>query len=297
VFHDSILALLLVLPARAQFTTTYMISSPNGAEVVPPSGSTASGMGCALLDPTNHRLLYHVSFTGLSSTETAATINGFAPPGSNAPVLFNLPLGSPVSGSVPTTPALEQGFASGLAYFVIASANFPAGEIRGQFRLPPLVPPISHCFGDGSASACPCGNASAVGDNAGCLNSFGTGASLRGNGIGSIGCDGFVLSAQHMPPTSIALFFQGTSSVNGGSGFAFGDGLLCVDGTIVRLALVPVAGGNASYPALGQTPISVLGALTSTGLHEYQVLYRDAASFCQPETFDETNALGIVWYP
>jgi hypothetical protein len=65
----------------------------------------------------------------------------------------------------------------------------------------------------------------------------------------------------------------------------------------VRLAVVPVIGGSAGYPQVGQRSISALGGITNGGLLEYQASYRDAASFCQPETFNDTNALSVVWYP
>jgi len=150
------------------------------------------------------------------------------------------------------------------------------------------------CAGDGSGTACPCGNASAPGDNVGCLHSLGSGGKLRATGIASIGADTVLLSGSQMPNSS-ALYFQGLNQQGGGAGNVFGDGLRCAGGTILRLGTKLNAGGSSQYPDVGDPPVSVRGGVTSPGTRTYQVWYRNAASFCTPATFNLTNGLELTW--
>jgi hypothetical protein len=152
------------------------------------------------------------------------------------------------------------------------------------------------CFGDGSGTACPCGNASPAGGGAGCLNSLGTGGRLAAVGVASISADTFVLQGSGMPNSS-ALYFQGTSQQSGGLGAAFGDGLRCAGGTVIRLGTKANAGGASQYPAAGDTGISVRGANVAGNVRTYQCWYRNAAAFCQPETFNLTNGWQATWTP
>ncbi|MCY2960238.1 MAG: VCBS repeat-containing protein, partial [Planctomycetota bacterium] len=90
-----------------------------------------------------------------------------------------------------------------------------------------------YCFGDGSGTACPCGNVGAAGN--GCGNSlFANGANLTATGTASISGDTLVLSGSNMPNSS-ALYFQGTGQANAGLGTVFGDGLRCAAGSVIRL--------------------------------------------------------------
>jgi hypothetical protein len=150
------------------------------------------------------------------------------------------------------------------------------------------------CFGDGSGTACPCGNASPALDQSGCLSSLGNGGKLRAYGLASIGQDTLTLSGTQMPNSS-ALYFQGTTQQNGGLGVAFGDGLRCAGGSILRLATKLNAGGGSQYPAGADLPISVRGNLVPGDTRHYQVWYRNAASFCTASTFNLTNGVSIVW--
>jgi hypothetical protein len=151
-----------------------------------------------------------------------------------------------------------------------------------------------YCFGDGSGTACPCGNAGATGN--GCASSlFASGANLAATGTASISADTLVLNGSSMPNSS-ALYFQGTLRVNAGAGAAFGDGLRCAGGSIIRLGTKMNAANQSSYPVAGDPPISVRGAIPSAGtVRTYQVWYRNAAAFCQPETFNLANAVEITW--
>lgn len=152
------------------------------------------------------------------------------------------------------------------------------------------------CFGDGSATACPCGNASAVGERAGCVNSSGAAGSLRGGGNPSLTDDSLrLVGAGTM--TSPGLFFQGTGRANGGAGVVFGDGLRCTSGPFVRLGIKVAVQGASSFPGPNDGPISVRGFVTSPGTRHYQLRYRDSATFCGPEAFNYTNAVTIVWRP
>ncbi len=152
-----------------------------------------------------------------------------------------------------------------------------------------------YCFGDGSGTACPCGNAGAPGN--GCGNSLnGSGANLLGSGSPSLSSDTVVLQSFGTPDAS-ALYFQGTQQTNGGAGSAFGDGLRCASGTVRRLRTVQPVGGQAHLPGPSDPSLSALGAITSPGTYEYQVWYRNAALFCTPSTFNLTNGYEITWNP
>jgi len=150
------------------------------------------------------------------------------------------------------------------------------------------------CFDDGSGAACPCANASAVGANAGCLNSLGTGGKLRASGVASIGFDSLVLEGSQMPNSSV-IFLQCTAQQSGGQGAPFGDGLRCLDGTLIRLSTKLNAAGASQFPAAGDPLVSVRGLITTAATREYQCWYRNAASFCTPSTFNMTNGVSIVW--
>jgi hypothetical protein len=142
--------------------------------------------------------------------------------------------------------------------------------------------------------ACPCGNSSPAGSNAGCLNSLGTAGTLRGAGTASLVNDGFQLRGTAMA-NSTALYFQGTTQQNGGLGSAFGDGLRCAAGTVVRLGAKINAAGASTYPDAVDLPISFY--VTAPGTRTYQAWYRNAAAFCAAETFNLTNGLSVVWAP
>jgi hypothetical protein len=150
------------------------------------------------------------------------------------------------------------------------------------------------CFGDGSGAACPCGNASAVGGGAGCLTSLGMGGKLRGVGAASLTSDTVVLTGTQMPNSS-ALFYPGVTQQSGGAGVAFGDGLRCAGGAIVRLKTVVNVAGASQYPEAGDPSVSMRGMVLSPGTRTYQIWFRNAASFCTVSTFNLTNGLEVVW--
>jgi hypothetical protein len=161
------------------------------------------------------------------------------------------------------------------------------------FRVGPTPAATPLCFGDGSGTACPCGNAGAAGN--GCANSVNaSGANLGSSGTASLAADTLTLAGSGMPNSS-ALYYQGTSSIAGGAGSTFGDGLRCAGGTVIRLGTKLNAAGASQYPEVGDLAVSVRGAVGAPGSRVYQVWYRNAADFCTSEPFNLTNALSVVW--
>jgi len=158
-----------------------------------------------------------------------------------------------------------------------------------------VPPPAPFCSGDGSATACPCGNSGAPGN--GCAHSLAPGgANLASNGVASPSADSLVLLGTNMPESS-CIYIQGTSQMNGGMGVTFGDGLRCVGGNITRLGTKSNVGGSSQYPQAGDTPISVRGGCAAGDSRSYQAWYRNAANFCTPATFNLTNGLTLTWAP
>lgn len=152
------------------------------------------------------------------------------------------------------------------------------------------------CAGDGIdlavSTPCPCGNFGARGH--GCASSTAPGGALL-DSDGVVAADSVVLHASDMPATSTAFFLA--SDANAQNGLPFGDGLRCVDGTIVRLGARASAGGNASFPdAIGTTLSAASGRVVGSGdLSYYQVAYRNAAAFCTIDTLNATNGLRVRW--
>jgi hypothetical protein len=169
-----------------------------------------------------------------------------------------------------------------------------SGNLLGLVYLPD--PPSSHtpfCFGDGTGTACPCANSGAIGN--GCANSIvPTGANLAATGAASVAADTLVLAGSGMPNSS-ALYFQGTMQVGGGLGTVFGDGLRCVGGTTIRLGTQVNVGGASQYPAGADLPVSVRGMCAPGDVRMYQVWYRNAAAFCNPEGFNLSNGVEVTW--
>lgn len=161
---------------------------------------------------------------------------------------------------------------------------------------PTIYEPTMFCAGN--VANCPCGNSGVLGLG-GCSNSVNAmGGMLSANGNGFVADDHFVLSATGLPPVATCLFFQGTSTINGGSGAAFGDGLRCVSGTIVRLGVKVCSAGVATYPAVGDATVSERGNIPALGGQRYyQAWYRNAANYCTSATFNLTNGVQVLWVP
>jgi hypothetical protein len=150
-----------------------------------------------------------------------------------------------------------------------------------------------YCSGDGTGTACPCGNAGIAGN--GCASSVSAGGAHLGSfGVASISGDSVVLTASLMPNSS-ALYFQGTTQTAAGVGLAFGDGLRCASGSIVRLKTTINVAGTSQFPGPGDAHVSVKGMIAAPGTRTYQVWYRNAAAYCTPSTFNLTNGVQLAW--
>jgi hypothetical protein len=154
-----------------------------------------------------------------------------------------------------------------------------------------------YCFGEGSGTFCPCSNSGDPGH--GCANSFFlSGALLGAVGAASVSSDTLVLEGSAMPNAS-ALYFQGTQRTNGGAGTVFGDGLRCASGFVLRLGVKTNVNNASGYGGpLGDIPISIRGQIPAAGAtRDYQVWYRNAASFCTPFAFNLSNGVEVIWVP
>ncbi|MEO8433995.1 MAG: PQQ-dependent sugar dehydrogenase [Pyrinomonadaceae bacterium] len=110
------------------------VATLNGAQEVPPTNSTATGTATILLNSDQTTARVSLNFSGLSSAETAAHIHGPAAAGSNAAILFPLPLGQFSDFQINLTPSQVSDLQNGLWYANVHSNTFGNGEIRGQFQ-------------------------------------------------------------------------------------------------------------------------------------------------------------------
>jgi N-acetylneuraminic acid mutarotase len=152
----------------------------------------------------------------------------------------------------------------------------------------------SFCAGDGSGTPCPCANSGAAGN--GCANSGNaSGGNLSSTGTASIASDTLSLVGTGMVTVSPCSYFQGTTQTS----VAFGDGLRCASGALIRLGQkFNDAAGASSYPVGAELPIHIKGMVAAGNTRTYQTIYRDAnPTFCIPFTFNTTNGLFVAWAP
>jgi hypothetical protein len=155
-----LLTAVVFLACSAQASIIVYTAALSGANEVPPTGSPGTGFAVFTVDNVLNTININVSFSGLTSPDSAAHIHCCVAPGGNAGVATTLPsfAGFPLGvtsgslnalfdltsasfynpsfvttqGSVANAEAvLLAGMAAGQTYFNIHTSNFPGGEIRG----------------------------------------------------------------------------------------------------------------------------------------------------------------------
>jgi len=143
-------------------------------------------------------------------------------------------------------------------------------------------------------NTCPCDPLFGVGG--GCFNALGKSATLMSSGIASVAADTLAFAAAEMPSGTAATLFQANASL---APLAFGDGLLCVTGSLIRLGTRFAPTGAIGWPVPNTVSLSTAGFVPPAGGDFfYQAIYRDAVpTHCTTATFNLTSAQKIVWTP
>jgi hypothetical protein len=97
--------------------------------------------------------------------------------------------------------------------------------------------------------------------------------------------------AAGIPAGKVALLFQGTTQTGGGLGLPFGDGLVCVGGSALRLG---IQFADNAGSAVWMHPFLPFAGWSVGSTFHFQVRYRDPAGPCG-SGFNFTNALSITF--
>jgi hypothetical protein len=237
---------------------------------------------------------FNIAYPDPVSAYTDAQAPSYYSPGQTkgyASVVRMLDGTMPMNGGCTGDPSLDAG--NPLCATAPELALVQAWIANGQLP-PPATTGTSFCSGYQDPTPCPCGNAGLP--SAGCAHAGDPlGARLVGRGLASLAQDGLVLEATRLP-NSAALFIQGDAAAGTGQGQVFGDGLMCVATNVVRLKTRTPIAGTARHPAPGDAPLSAQ-VQAPGGVKHYQVLFRNAASYCTPSTWNGTNGLRVIWAP
>lgn len=141
----------------------------------------------------------------------------------------------------------------------------------------------------------PCGNHEPT---RGCLNSTGVGGLLSAVGTTSVATDDLELSAIGLPPNSMGLFFMGTVQTQ----VAFGDGLRCVANPVYRIGVQSISSTGTTIKGPGIidyacTHLPPAGCIASGDTWNFQLWYRNAASYCTSATYNLTNGVTVTFSP
>lgn len=252
------------------------------------SGMTTSAYSLSAFDGT-------IDYAGTSGASVATTVlSGTSGSGSlgGSGILaqYSGPPGAPGTAGTRVRATNVSHPPSGGDFRVTSTTSAAILDVTITYTYVPRV--TSLCFGDGSGTACPCSNDSSA--QTGCLNSFGYGSLLSATGGAAVSADSLVLTAT-VPGSNTTMFFQGTSPHSSGAGAVFGDGLRCLDGTVIRLVTTTGDSGVATFPTSRDPSISYAGSVPSGETRYYQVWYRNSAEFCTEDTFNLSNALRVDW--
>jgi len=171
----------------------------------------------------------------------------------------------------------------------------------------PVMTAQSFCAGDGSAGACPCGGTGSTGAGCAGVGGLTTSVELVSEGLASVSNDTLRLVASQplfsgFPVTQGGLFVQGTTPANGGNGVAFGMGLRCVAGSVVRLSTTtnPTLAPTVVHGFPMHAPLSSVGIVCVGTTSYYQYVYRATPSwlgFCNDDWRNSSNGHRVVWIP
>ncbi|MCH2105068.1 MAG: integrin alpha [Planctomycetes bacterium] len=145
------------------------------------------------------------------------------------------------------------------------------------------------CAGDGTGAPCPCGNAGP--QDHGCANSDGSSAHLRAVGSLSASTDSLSFRAIGLPTGQPALLYTGVNKIQSGQGLAFGDGLRCAGGAVVRLG---VRFGDIAGDAQWSSPFPSAPWSAGTTRH-FQVWYRNNPVTACGGGFNLSNGYTVVF--
>ena len=271
------------LAVAASGQTTDVVCHIDGAQQG--TNSAGTGLMTGTVDLGTQVLTFDLTFSGLSSNQTAAHIHQGVP-GLNGGIHFNIGTGQQTGTTWAMSAPDMQLLLDGILYVNIHTVNFPGGEIRGQ-----ITPaPETYCL----CAAGPCGNNNAGG---GCINNTGSGSTIQVDGQASVALDTLTLTATNVPSNQFGIFYMGPNQISN----PFGNGLRCVGGTVHRFPLTNsgtlgeislgpgiVAFTTASFPANGQ--------IQAGDVWNLQCWYRDPGGSCGA-SFNLSTAVAVTFTP
>jgi hypothetical protein len=196
-----------------------------------------------------------------------------------------------ISG-LPASPNLTD---SGVLTIGISVQGTGSGVYSGQFQYfqgLQFGPGEPYCFGDGSGAACPCGNLGGTGE--GCSNSTGAGAVLTASGTISLAINDLRFDVDHLPTNVSAILYQGSTTLGGGLGLPFRDGLKCAGGVTRRF---PLQTSNPQGHLAWGPGLAAQGAWNAGDTRYFQVWYRDAAASPCHQFSNVSSAVRVTFVP
>ncbi len=145
----------------------------------------------------------------------------------------------------------------------------------------------AYCFGDGTGAACPCSGFGGLGE--GCVNTGGTGVTLRALGNASVSSDTLRFDVAGAPGAKPGLLLRGNNQIAN----PIGDGIICTAGMSQRSQVQVTAAGVTSFTdfnGAGFGSVANLGAPTN-----FQFWYRDPMATCSGSGFNFSNAWTVTY--
>lgn len=186
--------------------------------------------------------------------------------------------------------------ADGSECVVGAPSKGDEGPVAGAAYAFELVPQPSvgtpFCSGDGSGTACPCGNESSAGSGRGCVNSTGEGALLHALGSATVSEPRLGVYARELPPRTSCILLGSLSDL--GSGIPFQDGLLCLGAPATRIGWRQ---SGATGVVSWDPDVAQAGPWGAGDTLNLQAWFRDAVSGPCGMGSNTTGALAVVLEP
>ncbi len=166
----------------------------------------------------------------------------------------------------------------------------------------PYVALQPYCYGDGSGTACPCGNADVAHPAfGGCSNVTGRGARLVASGTPSVMTDTLRFDFSFGPLGSFAVLVAGNNALAGGLGLQAFDGLRCVGGELQRHGTRAISAAGTTNPwGFGGGPAGGLaahGGYVAGQRRHFQVFYRTNPVESCGNAQNTTNAIRVDFVP